>query len=217
MKTASSRYNVQIGSYVTRELVDRGYEVHGILRYRTHYGNLVGLMDTVTWHKGDITDAFFVRRVLDAVKPDFIYHFAAQSLNGISVDTPGLTMDVNVQGTLNFLEALRAQNATNTKFMHAGSSTAYGKTAETWDGPIPEDAPLLPATVYGVSKVASEMLARQYYYSHGIHTVTARFFQQVAPGGPETLAVQDFCKQVAMMEAGLQSPVLRHGALHTLR
>jgi len=206
-----------IGSFVARELVNRGFEVHGVLRFRTHWGNLRGLIDVVKWHKGDITDSFFVSRLIEELRPEAVYHFAAQSLNGISLSAPKLSFDVNVIGFLNVLEALRASNLTGTRVLHAGSSTVYGKTAETWEGPIPEHAPLLPATQYGVSKAAAEMLGRQYWYAHGIPVITGRFFQQVAPGGPETLAIQDFSKQVAMIEAGLQPPVLIHGNLETLR
>ncbi|KAJ1470861.1 hypothetical protein T484DRAFT_1846236 [Baffinella frigidus] len=158
-----------IGSFVARELLARGYEVHGVVRYRTHWGNLRGLMHAVSWHKGDITDEGFVLNLLSELRPDCVFHFAAQSLNGVSGDAPKLTMDVN---------ALRVLDHRPLFFL-AGSSTAYGKTAESWEGPIPEDAPLMPATQYGVSKVAAEMLGRQYTWSYGIPVVTARFFQQV--------------------------------------
>ncbi|KAJ1468887.1 hypothetical protein T484DRAFT_1853782 [Baffinella frigidus] len=90
-----------IGSFVARELLARGYEVHGVVRYRTHWGNLRGLMHAVSWHKGDITDEGFVLNLLNELRPDCVFHFAAQSLNGVSGDAPKLTMDVNVGGTPN--------------------------------------------------------------------------------------------------------------------
>lgn len=137
-----------IGSFVARELLARGYEVHGIVRYRTHWGNLKGLMHEVVFHKGDITDDAFVINLLNELHPNCVFHFAAQSLNGVSGDSPKMTMDVNVGGTLNLLEALRVLQQRPLFFL-AGSSTAYGKTAEDFEGPIPEDAPLVPATQYG--------------------------------------------------------------------
>ena len=73
-----------IGSFVARELLARGYEVHGIVRYRTHWGNLRGLMHSVVWHKGDIMDESFVLNLLNELQPTSIFHFAAQSLNGVS-------------------------------------------------------------------------------------------------------------------------------------
>ena len=208
-----------IGSYIARELRSRGCAVHGIVRFRTHYGNLAGLLSgEVTLHRGDITDSAFVRRVLGALRPDFIFHFAAQSLNGVSTDSPYLSMQVNIVGTLNILEAAKDLGLLDTRIFNAGSSTVYGKTSDEWDGPLPEDAPLQPVTPYGVSKVAQEMLGLQYFHAHGLHVVTGRFFQQVASGGPETLAVQDFAMQIALVEHGVRrDAVLVHGNLDTWR
>ena len=122
---------------------------------------------------------------------------------GISTSAPYLTMQVNVQGTLNLLEAIKNLGlAKRVRIFNAGSSTVYGKTANEWDGPIPEHAPLQPVTpckfitvlaransgylslltlllasADGVSKVTQEMLAQQYHFAHGLHVVTGRFFQ----------------------------------------
>lgn len=168
---------------------------------------------------------------MESVQPDFIFHLAAQSLNGscfwlrqnlarlqkqpdfsriptgISTSAPFLTMQVNVEGTLNVLEAVKGLSpAKRPRVFNAGSSTVYGKTANEWEGPIPEHAPLQPVTpcklsnsmfssnssasttcprltmltpalADGVSKVTQEMLAQQYFFAHGIHVVTGRFFQ----------------------------------------
>ena len=209
-----------IGSYIAREVQSRGCRVHGIVRFRTHWGNLGGMLgENVTLHKGDITDATFVRRTIDAIRPGFIFHLAAQSLNGVSSVSPFLTLQVNVLGTMNVLEAVRELGlASHVRIFNAGSSTVYGKTADEWDGPIPEHAPMQPVTPYGVSKVTQELLGQQYHHAHKLHVVTGRFFLQVAPGGPETLAIQDFAMQLAMVELGVRSePTLFHGNLETLR
>ena len=116
------------------------------------------------------------------------------------------------------LEAIRSAGLTKTtRFLLAGSSTEYGVTADTWDGPIPEHAPMSPVSPYGVSKASAELLARQYFHTYGMHVITARFFIQVAAGGTESLAVHEFCRQIAMIELGLQTPFLYHGTITTKR
>ena len=99
----------------------------------------------------------------------------------------------------------------------AGSSTEYGRTVDQWDGPVPEHAPLQPVTPYGVSKVSTELLGNMYNASYGLPVVTARFFIQVGVGGTDSLAIHQFCRQIALAEAGLQPRVLEHGNLDTAR
>jgi GDP-4-dehydro-6-deoxy-D-mannose reductase len=121
-------------------------------------------------------------------------------------------------GTFNMLEAVRSAGLTKTvRFLLAGSSTEYGATADSWDGPIPEHAPLSPVSPYGVSKASAELLVRQYFHTYKMNVITARFFIQVAAGGTDSLAVHEFCRQIAMIERGLQKPIIRHGTLTTKR
>ena len=94
----------------------------------------------------------------------------------------------------------------------------YGKTADIMDGePIPESASLDPVSPYGVSKLTTEKMGNQYYMSFGVQVITARFFIQVGVGGTDSLAIHQFCKQIALAEAGFAEPVLRHGNLNTAR
>jgi nucleoside-diphosphate-sugar epimerase len=99
----------------------------------------------------------------------------------------------------------------------AGSSTEYGRTADLWPGPISETAAFDPVSPYGVSKVATELIGRQYFHSFGIPVITARLFIHVGTGATESLALQEFARQVAMIERGLLPPVIRHGNLETAR
>jgi GDP-4-dehydro-6-deoxy-D-mannose reductase len=208
-----------IGSYVVKQLIQEGkYEVHGLVRYRSDLSNLAGELNNIQLVRGDILDGARVKQVVAEICPTVIFHFAAQAINGVSYDSAELTLDTNIKGTFNMLEAVRFAGLSNkTRFLLAGSSTEYGKTADTWEGAIPEEAPLAPVSPYGVSKVAADLLAQQYVHSHGMHVVTARFFIQVSAGGTESLAPQEFCRQIAMIELGLQSPVVRHGRITTKR
>lgn len=206
-----------IGSHVARELVKKGcYQVTGLVRQRSNLEALTGILDRVTLVSGDIVDGARMLRVLEQVRPDYIYHFAAQAINGASFDVPGETLDTNVIGTMHILESVRRLGLSS-RILIAGSPAAYGKSTEVQDGPLSEDAPLDPVSPYGVSKLAAEKLATQYFLSFGTKVVVARLFIQVGVGGTDSLAIHQFCKQVAMAELGLAEPVVRHGNLATVR
>eukprot|EP00931_Biecheleriopsis_adriatica_P088638 TRINITY_DN62916_c0_g1_i1.p1 TRINITY_DN62916_c0_g1~~TRINITY_DN62916_c0_g1_i1.p1 ORF type:complete len:860 (+),score=29.21 TRINITY_DN62916_c0_g1_i1:45-2582(+) len=212
-----------IGSYVAKALCAKGgYAVVGLVRWRSDLMNLAGILHEVRLVYGDITDSQRVRDIVAEVRPDIIFHFAAQAINGVSFSNPEITMRVNVMGSLNLFEAVR--DGVTTKVLHraprillAGSSTEYGATSDEWQGPIPENAPQKPVSQYGVSKVSMESLGFQYWRTYGVPVVVARFFIQVAAGGTTHLALQEFCRQIAMVERGMQKPILYHGNLESYR
>lgn len=210
-----------IGSFIARELVrDPCVEVFGLVRWRSNLRNLGGILGQIRLVHGDLSDAFRMRDIVREVMPDRIYHFGGQAINNVGFDSPQYTLQVNIIGTLNLLEAVKdvERLRRHCRILLAGSSTEYGQTSDNWGGaPIPETAPLIPVSPYGVSKVSAEMLARQYFLAYGIQTVIARIFIHVAPGGTEHLAIQEFSRQVAMIEQGLQAPVIRHGNLESSR
>ena len=207
-----------IGSQVAIWLVSKGgYAVHGLVRWRSNLRNLSPVLDRVTLHYGDVLDASCVRQLITKAAPEYLFHFAAQAINRVGFDAPRITLDVNVIGTLNVVQAL-VEFSPNTTLMLAGSSTEYGAAADEAQGAaLNESTPMMPVSPYGASKVAAEHLANAYSRSHHLRVVTARIFNQFAPGGTEAIALQEFARQVAMIERGLQPPVLKHGNLETQR
>jgi GDP-4-dehydro-6-deoxy-D-mannose reductase len=213
-----------IGSHVARELArDPCVDIFGLVRPRSSLDALAGVLSRVTLVSGDLTDAHRMLDVVADVRPTVVYHFGAQAVNGISYANADITVDANVRGTLNVLEGVRRAglagfaHASPTRVLLAGSSTEYGRTVDEVEGPLDERARLQPVTPYGVSKVATEMLGNAYNASYGLPVVTARFFIQVGVGGTDSLAVHQFCRQIALAEAGLGPRVVSHGNIDTAR
>ena len=151
------------------------------------------------------------------MRPDAIYHLAGFSNVGLSWKNPALTFDVNVKGTINLFEAVRACGLEKTaRFLVIGSSEQYGLVAPE-QCPIAETTPLSPSNPYAISKAAQEQLAALYHKAHGLQTVLVRAFNHIGPKQAPIFVVADFCKQVAEIEAGRREPVLRVGNLDAAR
>lgn len=155
-----------MGSNVARELVKdsnkQRYKVYGMIRQRSSLDLLSGIIQSVHLILGDVTDSFRMLDVIQAVKPDIVYHFAAQSANALSFEHPQLTMSINVHGTLNLLEALRRADLVNTRIFFPSSSSAYGNSGKLFSTGIPEIAKLDPISPYGLSKATAEEIVLQY-------------------------------------------------------
>jgi GDP-4-dehydro-6-deoxy-D-mannose reductase len=190
-------------------------EVHGFKRWRSDTRPIQQLFGRVTFHEGDIEDAYSVARAVRLAQPDRIYHLAAQSYPSESWDAPIATMRTNVEGTIHILEAARA-HAPAARIHIAGSSAEYGWVGPE-DVPIREERPLRPASPYGVSKVAAELTGLQYHDSFGQHVLVTRSFNHVGPRQGDRCSIQTFCQQMAQAEAGKQEPVLRVGNLEARR
>jgi GDP-4-dehydro-6-deoxy-D-mannose reductase len=218
--------NGMIGSHTTRELLrsPNKYMIYGLIRPHSDLYNLLDIQHNLTLLIGDITDSYRMLEIIRMIQcPDYLYHFAAQSINGISDHNPELTLHTNVDGTHHLLEALVYHHCWNrTIFVFASSSTVYGKSADTvniFDGQsLSEDTPLQPVSLYGTSKLAGEALCTQYDLTHRIKTIRIRFFIQIGPGGTDSLSIQHFAKQIATLETlGNPKGTIHHGNLDTYR
>jgi len=218
-------------------LAIEGLEVYGAFRWRSRMDNLDnlkrdGMLNIMASDLGavppnrsdssklnlveaDITDPFSMKRAIAAVKPDRIFHLAAQSYVPVSWIAPAETLHTNVIGEVNLLEAVRAAGIDPVIHI-AGSSEEYGFVLPD-ELPVRETNPLRPLSPYGVSKVAQEMLAYQYFMSYGLKTIVTRGFNHEGPRRGEVFVTSSLAKQIAEVEKGLRPPVLYTGDLSSKR
>ncbi|MCX6841772.1 MAG: GDP-mannose 4,6-dehydratase [candidate division WOR-3 bacterium] len=204
------------GSHLAEYLLSRGdSEVHGTIRWRSRTENITQLGDRITTHIGDIRDATAMYELVRDVKPDRIYHLAAQSFVPMSWVAPADTITTNVIGQTNILEAIRAVGCP-TRVQIAGSSEEYGMVLPE-EAPIKESNPLRPLSPYAVSKVAQDLMGYQYHQSYGMHIVRTRGFNHTGPRRGDVFVTSNFAKQIAQIEKGKQAPVLHVGNLEAVR
>ncbi|MBN8620349.1 MAG: GDP-mannose 4,6-dehydratase [Anaerolineae bacterium] len=167
--------------------------------------------DTTVWHALDLKNESAVQAMLAAVQPDQIYHLAAQSSPRRSFSIPWETLENNIRLQLNIILGCLALQQ-SPRLLVISSAEIYGPTRISKQ-PISEDAPLQPANPYGVSKVAQDLLALQYFLSHKLPIIRVRPFNHFGPGQSEGFVATDFAVQVARIEASQQPPVMEVGNL----
>lgn len=205
-----------IGSHLARRLSsDSKYKIFGLKRFRSNLKNIKDLIGKIELLDGDVEDSVSICKIVSDIGPNYIFHLAAQSYPSESWEAPIFTFNVNVIGTLNVLEAARRMKS-SPKIFIACSSAEYG-LIRSKDCPVKEDHSLLPVNPYGVSKVAQELLGRQYHFTYGMKIYLGRFFNQIGPGQDERCSIQTFCKQVVDIEKGISLPTLYVGNLSTKR
>ncbi len=205
-----------VGSHLAEFLLAQdGIEIFGTLRWRSKTDNIDHLRSQVKLYECDLRDASSVRQVVASVKPDRIFHLAAQSFVPMSWSAPSETITTNSIGQINLFEAVRECGLTP-RIQVAGSSEEYGFAREE-ELPIAETHPLRPLSPYAVSKVAQDLLGYQYAKSYRMHIVRTRAFNHTGPRRGEVFATSNFSKQIALIEAGQQEPVISVGNLDARR
>jgi GDP-4-dehydro-6-deoxy-D-mannose reductase len=162
----------------------------------------------------DLKNKTLLEEIIRSVKPKYIFHFGAQPYVNPSWKDPVNTIETNVIGTLNVFEPVKYYDI-KSKILITCTSAEFGSTAKI-GRPLKESDPLMAIHPYGISKIAAELLARQYYINFGIHSVILRFFNQTGPRKPIGAAV-DFAKKVAEIDLGLRDPVIEVGNLDSYR
>lgn len=163
----------------------------------------------------DILAPEAIERLLEEQRPDYIFHLAAQSSVAVSWKNPGLTVDVNVKGSLNVLDAVRKLDY-KPRVLLIGSGEEYGHVREN-EVPVQEDNVLRPGNIYAATKACQNMVGAIYAQAYGMDVMMVRAFNHVGPNQSPIFVVADFCKQTAEIEAGLKEPVIKVGNLSARR
>ena len=204
------------GSHLVDYLLTlKGVEVYGIQRWRSRTENIEHFLDRVRMTECDLRDASSVRDVLDEVKPERIFHLAAQSFVPTSWVAPTESLTTNIIGQLNIFEAVKKLHI-KPSIQIACSSEEYGLVHEN-ELPIREANPLRPLSPYAVSKVGQDMLGYQYWMSYQMPIVRTRGFNHEGPRRGPVFVSSDFAKQIADIEKGRKPPVIRVGNLDARR
>ena len=200
----------QDGSYLAEFLLEKGYEVHGIVRRASTFNRPrldavwsdPQLADTRFFlHYGDLTDSASMSRLLLTVQPDEVYNLGAQSHVRVSFDNPEYAMDANATGVVRLLEAIR-NSGVKTRFYQASSSEMFGRVREV---PQTELTPFYPRSPYAVSKVAAYWATVNYRESFGLYAVNGILFNHESPRRGESFVTRKITRAVAHILAGLQS------------
>lgn len=206
-----------VGSHLAEHLLSLNYEVFGSVRWRSKRDNIDHLEQdgSIKLFETDIKDPMSVRKTVADCMPDEIYHLAAQSFVPTSWSAPAETLDTNIQGQLNILEAAR-EVVPNARIHVVGSSEEYGLVYPD-ECPMTETQPLRPLSPYGVSKVGQDLLGWQYFQSYGLHVIRTRAFNHTGPRRGEVFVTSSFSKQLAEIKKGITEPVIKVGNLEAKR
>ncbi|MHB1293545.1 MAG: GDP-mannose 4,6-dehydratase [Anaerolineae bacterium] len=202
------------GHLAERLLRDGDVEVHGIANPHHASGSQAHLAGAVL-HQADLTQPEEARAVVEAVRPDWLFHLAAQASVGESWRAPERTLVDNLLMQLHVLQAVESLGL-GCRVLVVGTADEYGRV-QPEDLPISEDVPLRPVNPYAVSKIAQDYLGLQYHLGCGLDVVRVRPFNHIGPRQGTGFVVPDWCSQLARIEAGLVPPVLRVGNLSARR
>ncbi len=200
-----------VGSYLAAELMKR----HGMEVHATKLGGEGLAISNAQIYDLDILNKDEIVTLLYKVRPDYIFHLAAQSSVSVAWKNPQLTVDINVKGSLNVLDAVR-ELFYKPRVLLIGSGEEYGHIRED-ETPIKEDNHIRPGNIYAATKACQNMIAAIYTQAYDMHLISVRAFNHIGPQQSPIFVVSDFCKQVAEIEAGKKAPVMYVGNLSAKR
>ena len=212
-----------VGSHLADFLLsETDWDIYGMCRWRSPLDNVSHLLDRANrsdrlkFLSADLRDYISLLNVVEEVRPDYVFHLAAQSYPSTSFTSPLDTLDTNILGTARLLEVLRRCSGIDPVIHVCASSEVYGRVPRE-KLPINEECSFHPASPYAISKVGTDLLGRYHTEAYGQKVITTRMFTHTGPRRGDVFAESTFAKQIAMIEAGQIPPVLKVGNLDSLR
>jgi GDP-mannose 4,6-dehydratase len=211
-----------VGSHLADFLLENtDWQVHGFLPWQADLSNLSHLSQQINTgkrlelHYGDLNDQVSLLKVLESVRPDYVYHLGAQSFPKTSFDAPIETYTTNILGTARLLESLRHLKLD--PWIHVcSSSEVFGRVPKE-KTPIDESCDFHPSSPYAISKVGTDLIAQFHAQAYGQKIITTRMFTHTGPRRGDVFAESSFAKQIALIEAKEIPPVVKVGNLDSLR
>ena len=201
-----------VGSYLIHHLSETyDWEIHA-----TKLPSEVLNISDAYIHDLNILNPSEIETLLKNLKPDYIFHLAAQSSVALSWKNPALTVDINIKGTLNILDTVRNIADYSPRILLIGSGEEYGYILPD-ETPIHEQVTPRPGNIYAATKACQNMLGSIYTRAYGLQLIMVRAFNHIGPNQAPIFVVSDFCKQVAEIEAGQKTPIMRVGNLQAKR
>src|SRR5712691_2170414 len=211
-----------VGSHLAEFLYEHeDWDIFGLCRWRSPLDNIASLVpkinarDRVFMVYGDLRDTLSIDNAVDEVKPDYVFHLAAQSFPMTSFTSPLDTLDTNIQGTVHVLDALK-RHAKDAIIHVCAASEVVGRVPKE-KVPIDEECSFHPASPYAISKVGTDLVGRYYAEAFGMTVMTTRMFTHTGPRRGDVFAESTFAKQIAMIEHNHIPPVVKVGNLQSLR
>jgi GDPmannose 4,6-dehydratase len=212
-----------VGSHLTDYLLaNTDWDIYGMCRWRSPLDNVEHLLDRANrkdrlyFIDGDLCDYISLQNAVNASKPDYVFHLAAQSYPKTSFTSPIVTLDTNIIGTERLLEALRQCPGIDPIIHVCSSSEVFGRVPRE-KLPISEECSFHPASPYAISKIGTDCVGRYHAEAYGQKVVVTRMFTHTGPRRGDVFAESTFAKQIAMIEQGLIPPVVKTGNLDSMR
>ena len=205
----------QDGSYLAELLLEKGYEVHGLIRHASvpNTERIKSILDRLSLHKGDLSDSSSIVHVMEQVRPDEVYNLAAQSHVQVSFEAAEYTGDVDALGVLRILEAARTLGLKDCRIYQASTSELYGKVEAC---PQNEDTPFHPYSPYAIAKQYGFWMMRQYREAYGMFACNGILFNHESERRGEEFVTRKITRAAGRIAAGLQER-LELGNLDSLR